>query len=71
MSVALENDSLLTQEQAAEILGVSPGTLEVWRSAKRYPGLIYVKVGRLVRYRRSDLLAWLESRTVSPEPVGA
>ena len=26
-------------------------------------GIPFIKVGRLVRYRRSDLEAWLESRT--------
>ena len=54
----------LNTTEAAEFLGVSIGTLEVWRCTKRYP-LPYVKVGRLVKYRRSDLEAWLASRTVS------
>jgi excisionase family DNA binding protein len=54
---------LLAEDDAAEVLGVSPGTLQVWRSTKRY-GLPYLKIGRLVRYRRADLLAWLESRLV-------
>jgi excisionase family DNA binding protein len=63
-------NELLTTQEAAEFLGSTVGTLEVWRSSKRYP-IPYIKVGRLVRYRRSDLLAWLESRTVSPSPVTA
>lgn len=70
MSVAIQSDALLTQEQAAEILGVSPGSLEVWRSTRRY-AIPYVKVGRLVRYRRSDLEQWLQSRTISCEPATA
>jgi len=49
---------------AAEILGVSPGTLSVWRSTGRY-NLPFVKIGRKVRYRRADLLAWLERRVVT------
>jgi excisionase family DNA binding protein len=53
---------LLDEAQAAEILTVAKGTLGVWRSTGRY-GLPFVKVGRRVRYRRSDLLAWLEKRT--------
>ena len=53
----------LTRSQAANYLGVSPGTLEVWASTGRY-NLPYVKVGRRVFYRRSDLEAFLDRRTV-------
>lgn len=54
---------LLTREQAAEYIGCKPQTLAVWHSTRRYD-LPVVKVGRLARYRRRDLDAWLESRTV-------
>lgn len=57
-------DPLLTQEQTAEILGVKPSTLEVWRTTKRYP-LEYIKVGRNVRYRRSAVERFISSRTVA------
>ncbi|PTQ76741.1 excisionase family DNA binding protein [Nitrosomonas oligotropha] len=60
------NESLLTQEQAAEILGITPGTLSVWRCTKRYT-IPYIKVGRLVRYRKSALDAFLELRTHGEE----
>ncbi len=52
---------LLDEKQAAEHLTVSPGTLSVWRSTGRY-NLPFVKVGRMVRYRLTDLDAWLEAR---------
>lgn len=52
---------LLTPQQAAEYLGIDAGSLSVWRSTKRYP-LPYVKVGRLVKYRLSDLEAFIEGR---------
>ena len=58
-----EQSDLLTREQAAEFLGVAPNTLAIWACEGRYD-LPMVKVGRLVRYRRSDLVAWLESRTL-------
>ena len=58
----MNNQDMLNEKQASEIIGVVPGTLQVWRSTGRYK-IPFVKVGRLVRYRRSDLLAWLESRT--------
>ena len=55
-------NELLDEKQAAALLHVTPGTLAVWRSTGRY-SLRFVKVGRNVRYRLSDLNAWLESRT--------
>ena len=54
-------NELLTNEQAAAYLGVSPQTLCVWRSVGRY-NLPFLKIGRLVRYRKSDLDDWLEKR---------
>ncbi len=46
----------------AEILGISKSALEAWRTTGRYK-LPFIKVGRNVRYRRSDVLQWLDSRT--------
>lgn len=62
LSMIVERTSeLLDEKQAAEHLTVSPGTLSVWRSTGRY-NLPFVKVGRMVRYRRSDLDEWLDAR---------
>lgn len=57
-------DALLTTTDAARLLDVTPGTLEVWRSTRRYP-LTFCKIGRNVRYRRADVLAFIQSRTVA------
>jgi excisionase family DNA binding protein len=46
---------------AAKVLGISRGTLEVWLSTKRY-GVPHYKIGRNVLFKRSELVAWLESR---------
>ena len=67
MSKALQADLAIkqhrmTEQQAAEYLGVSPGTLSVWRCTGRY-NLPFQKVGRLVRYQLADLDAWLTKRT--------
>lgn len=62
-----QDRDLLDEKTTAEFLGVEPGTLSVWRSTGRY-AVPFVKVGHLVRYRRSDLEIWLESRT---RPSGA
>lgn len=59
----LQSD-LFNNDQAAIYLGVAPNSLAVWRTTKRY-ALPYIKVGRLVKYRISDLDAFLESRTVT------
>ena len=53
---------LLDEKEAAQFLDNSPGTLSVWRSTGRY-NLPFIKIGRNVRYRRADLIAWLEKRT--------
>lgn len=55
--------ALLTRDQAADYLGIRPCTLASWACTRRYD-LPFVKVGRSVRYRRSDLDAFLRQRTV-------
>lgn len=62
MNKEKDSDDLLSRKEAAEYLGLSPQTLAVWTSAKRY-GLPTIKVGRVVRYRRRDLEKWLDERT--------
>lgn len=57
---------VLTPEEASEYLGgVALRTLDRWR--QKGIGPIYVKMGRLVRYRVSDLEDYLDARSVSPE----
>lgn len=53
---------LLDDHATAALLDVSPGTLSVWRSTGRY-NLPFLKIGRKVRYRRSDVEAWMQART--------
>jgi excisionase family DNA binding protein len=54
---------LLSTPEAAEYIGARPHSLETWRTSGRYR-IPFVKVGRLVKYRRTDLDAWLYARTV-------
>jgi len=56
------NDRLFSPKNAAKYLGVVENTLSVWRSTGRYD-LPYIKVGRLVKYRLSDLQAFLARNT--------
>lgn len=46
-------DELLTQKQAAELLQVTTSTIIRWQNSGELP---VTRVGRAVRYRRSDLL---------------
>ena len=63
-TVAMQaHEPLLNEDEAAQILTVEPQTLAVWRSTGRY-NLPFIRMGRLIRYRRADLDAWLESRVV-------
>lgn len=52
--------TLLNSQQAADFLGIKVGTLAVWQSTKRYD-LPSVKVGRLRKYRLSDLQAFIQT----------
>ena len=67
--MAVTGNTLLTPQDVATRLGVSTTTLSTWRSTKRYP-LAYVKVGRLVRYRLSDVEAFEASRLQEITPYG-
>jgi len=47
-------------EAAAEFLQIKPTTLEQWRWNGKGPR--FIKMGRCVRYRLSDLEAFIEGR---------
>ncbi len=56
-------DDLLREEQAARLLGLSVRALQGWRSRRCGPP--YVKLSNhTIRYRRRDLIAWVESQRV-------
>ncbi len=57
-------EKLLPPNEAAAYLGNQPQTLAAWRSSGRY-GLQFVRVGRAIRYRESDLKSWMERRTAT------
>lgn len=52
--------TLLNTEKAAEMLCLSEKTLRKWRWEGKGPH--FVKVGRKVAYRMSDVQKWLEGR---------
>jgi predicted DNA-binding transcriptional regulator AlpA len=55
-------DLLLDEKVVAKLLGVKPNTLSVWRTTKRY-ALPYVKIGSLVRYKTSEVNAFIAAHS--------
>ena len=58
-----DDSELLSRKEAAAYLGVAEQTLAVWKCLRRY-SVPCVKIGRLAKYRKSDLDAFIQSRTV-------
>ena len=55
-------NAILNPEQASPEIGAEVSTLAVWRTTGRY-ALPFVKVGRRIFYRRSDIIPWHQART--------
>jgi predicted DNA-binding transcriptional regulator AlpA len=53
-------EPLLSEHDVAAICGLSDAAVRRWRLLRKGPR--YIKVGSAVRYRLSDVQAWLESR---------
>ena len=63
-TTALDTDQLITERDAAAFLGYSVRALQNWRV--RGGGPKFVKVSaRSIRYRRRDLIDFIEARTVA------
>jgi hypothetical protein len=60
----LERDALVSEREAAKILGCTPYCLRAWRTKKI--GVPHFRVGRLCRYRVSDLQDYLMRHRVEP-----
>jgi hypothetical protein len=58
-------DALLMEEHAARLLSLSVRTLQSWRL--RGNGPAFVRAGRAIRYRRRDLISWINEKTVVKE----
>lgn len=63
----MSTDRLLTARQVAEYLGYAPATvLDKWERGE-LPG--FRLSSRAVRFRESEIEAWLESRRGGPSPT--
>ena len=58
-------DEMLTLQEACDYLRVPEGTLRYWRHLGAGPRSF--KIGRHVRYWRTDLITWLTEQTNNPQ----
>jgi excisionase family DNA binding protein len=65
----LEEQNVFNPKQAGRYLGCSESVLRLWRSQGKGPR--YFRAGKLVRYRKADLDAWIEARLSEPEGSAA
>jgi predicted DNA-binding transcriptional regulator AlpA len=67
-ALATSQATYLDTRPAAALTAIAAATLECWRRDGEGPP--YVKLGKLVKYRRVDLDAFMEERIVrSPNPA--
>ena len=57
------HDPLWTVQDVATFLGVPVGALYDWRCQGEGPPAL--KIGRRLRYRESDVFAWLDEQTAA------
>ena len=60
------SEEYIDDNEVARLLGKSVVTIRNWRIKGYDRGPKYYKVGASVRYRRSDIDAWLEACLVDP-----
>lgn len=60
-STIAERDPTHDESELAARFRISVKTVQSWRQTNRGPA--YLKVGRLVRYRESDIQDWLDKQT--------
>jgi excisionase family DNA binding protein len=63
--VMAEDEELMTEEEVAKLLTVSLSTVKRLRVSGEGPRSIRIST-RVVRYRRQDVLDWMEQRAEEP-----
>jgi excisionase family DNA binding protein len=58
-------ERLLNAREVAHLLGFAPATIVDWTEAGKIPSF---KVGGRLRFRESELDAWLEEQRQGPSP---
>lgn len=67
MVVQAGSDEWMDTDDVCRITGHERNTIEGWRT--RGVGPVYYKFGHLVRYKRSDIDAWIEKHRRVPSSV--
>jgi predicted DNA-binding transcriptional regulator AlpA len=62
----LHTNAMLNEKEVARWVGISVSGIRRWRLLRRGPR--FLKIGSLVRYRREDVTAWLDSEVVDADP---
>lgn len=60
-----DNDELLTMKEVADVIRVPVATLRYWRHLGTGPRSF--RIGRSVRYWRTEVQHWLEQKTNDPQ----
>lgn len=68
METASNTPKLLDEGEVASILGVTRRTLQGWRYKGRGPTFIRMS-GRCVRYKRQDVLEFIEEHTKTTDEI--
>lgn len=58
-------EQLLTEQDVARLVNVSTATVAGWRAKGIGPR--YIRVERIIRYRRADVEQWIGGEPVSPD----
>lgn len=60
---ATQNPNLMDINRLSKYLDIKVSTLRAWVSTRQIP---FFKLGNLVRFRRSEIDAWIESQRQQP-----
>lgn len=66
MTTQTSGETFLTTDEMAELVRTTPATARWWRHVGRGPKWLNPPGTRKALYRRSDVLAWLESAETDP-----
>jgi predicted DNA-binding transcriptional regulator AlpA len=65
----LKDERLLREKEVSEMLGVAIATLQAWRRVGKPPA--FIRLGRAVRYRLSDLRELIRQGGYANRPGGS
>jgi hypothetical protein len=57
-----DHNRMLSTEETARLMGLQPCTLSAWREDGSQPELAFFKIGKAVRYRYGDVIAFINAR---------